>query len=64
MCAYAIYSGKNGYHKDGLDLPPKTVVEIPDSMVNCAKGIRHVMVVNIDRKIIDNEVQKGVKILE
>lgn len=58
--AYAVYNGLNGYFKDGLNLPAKTVVEIPDDRVNEAKSIRGVLIVTIQKK----EELKGVKIEE
>jgi hypothetical protein len=60
MCAYVLYTGRNGYFKDGLNLPPKTVVEIPDNLVNQAKSIRGVLIVSLPVK---QELKKQ-KILE
>ena len=63
--AYVVYSGKNGYYKNELQLPPNQIVEIEDQLINQARGIKNVIIVSIPLgyKLTQIE-QKNVKILE
>jgi hypothetical protein len=61
---FAVCTNRSGYNKDGLILPPRVVVEIDDNLINIAKSLRNVYIVEISENIFKKTEVKKVKILE